>query len=69
MYLYGCASEDCVNEHILLPVTFHLQQPSGIALNEIKKWTCHGMKWERENCEKNGCVVESIKWWLRGHGV
>ena len=44
MYLYGCASEDCVNEHILLPVTFHLQQPSGIALNEIKKWTCHGMK-------------------------
>ena len=44
MYLYGCASEDCVNEHILLPVTFHLQQPARVALNEIEKGAWHDMK-------------------------
>ena len=39
VYLDGCATEDRIDEHILLAVPFHLQQPTRVALNEIQKWT------------------------------
>lgn len=38
-YLDRGAAEYGVNEHVLLTISFHLQQPTRVALNEIQKWT------------------------------
>ena len=42
-YLYGCPAKDGINEHIFFTVTFHLQQPTRVALNKIQKWAWFGV--------------------------
>ena len=42
-YLYGRPTEDGINKHIFFMVSFYLQQPTRVALNEIQKWAWYGM--------------------------